>query len=152
MRWYGYVAGASLIVCQYLMFRRIEPFYTFFTPIQWWNYIFLADAIVAARQKKSLITDQPMEFLIMLVLSNICWMLFEGYNMILKNWYYINLAPKLWQRGVGSLAAFASIYPGIFLSADLLESFHVLQEYFQRSNTGILFIEAPFMELAQGFL
>jgi hypothetical protein len=123
MRWYGYPALLSLAVCQYLMFHHVEPVYTFFTPIQWWNYIFLADAIVAKHQNRSLIGDHPFEFIVMLVLSNVCWLIFEGYNLLLKNWYYIDLAPKQWQRMLGAGAAFATIFPGIFLSADLLETF-----------------------------
>jgi hypothetical protein len=128
MRWYGYLALLSLGVCQYLMFRKVEPVYTFFTPIQWWNYIFLADAIVWGRQKKSLISDRPLEFLLMLVLSNVCWLLFEGYNLLLKNWYYINLAPQQWLRMLGYFTAFATIFPGIFITADLLESFGLFKK------------------------
>ena len=128
MRWYGYVALLSLGLCQYLMFRKVEPVYTFFTPIQWWNYIFLADAIVWGRQKRSLISDRPREFLLMLVLSNVCWLVFEGYNLLLKNWYYINLAPQQWHRLLGYFAAFATIFPGIFITADLLESFGLFKE------------------------
>jgi hypothetical protein len=123
MRWYGYLALFSLLFCQYLMFHRVEPVYTFFTPIQWWNYIFLADAIVSKRQKKSLITDRPLEFLLMLILSNVCWLIFEGYNLLLHNWYYTDLAKEQWQRMIGTFTAFATIFPGIFISADLLESF-----------------------------
>ncbi len=128
MRWYGYPAVASMIACQFLMFKRVEPFYTGFTPIQWWNYIFLADAIVWGRQKKSLITDKPLEFIAILVLSNICWLVYEGYNLVLKNWYYTGLAPDEWQRLLGSFFAFATIFPGIFLSADLLESFGLFKD------------------------
>src|SRR5262245_19854166 len=123
MRWYGYPALLSLAVCQYLMFQHVEPIWTFFTPIQWWGYIFLVDAFVAARQGKSLITDHPVEFLIMLVFSNFFWLLCELYNMMLHNWYYINLSPMLWQRMIGYSLSFATIFPGIFLSADLLECF-----------------------------
>src|SRR2546426_12798676 len=98
MAWYGYLALISLIFCQYLMFWKIEPVYTFFTPIQWWNYIFLVDAIVKRREKKSLMFSRPVEFLIMLLLSILCWLVFEFYNFALHNWYYVNLAPHLWQR------------------------------------------------------
>lgn len=128
MRWYGYIALVSLLLCQYLMYRKVEPVYTFFTPIQWWNYIFLVDAVVSRRQRRSLITDRPGEFLLMLVLSNVCWMIFEGYNLLLHNWYYTNLAPRTWQRIVGAGAAFATIFPGIFLTADLLESFGLFRD------------------------
>lgn len=128
MRWYGYPALFSLIFCQYLLFRKVEPVWTFFTPIQWWNYIILLDAIVAARQGKSLIGSRPLEFFIMLVLSNVCWLMFEVYNFVLRNWYYINLAPAQWQRLVGYFWAFGSIYPGIFLTADLLECFGLFRD------------------------
>jgi len=128
MRWYGYLAVISLAICQYLMFKKWEPVYTFFTPIQWWNYIFLVDAIVAHRRKRSLITDHPAEFAIMLVLSNVCWMIFEAYNLLLENWYYTNLAEQRWQRMLGAGIAFATIFPGIFLTADLLESFGLFRD------------------------
>lgn len=128
MRWYGYLALVSVVVCQYLMFKKLEPVYTFFTPIQWWNYIFLIDAIISARKKSSLIFNRPVEFLIMLVLSNICWLIFEGYNRLLHNWYYINLSEQLWQRLLGYSTSFASIFPGIFLTAELLESFGIMRD------------------------
>lgn len=128
MRWYGYPAILSLILCQILMFRRIEPVSTFFTPLQWWAYIFLADAIVWGRQKKSLITDRPAEFGIMLVLSNLCWLVYEWYNFALHNWYYAGLSSQVWQRFVGYSTSFASIFPGIFITADLLESFGLFRD------------------------
>jgi hypothetical protein len=128
MSWYGYVALASLIVCQYLMFRKVEPVYTFFTPIQWWNYIFLLDAILSARKKSSLIFSRSAEFGIMLVLSILCWLVFEGYNRLLENWYYINLSQAKWQRLIGYSTSFASIFPGIFLTAEVLESYGLLKD------------------------
>lgn len=128
MRWYGYPAILSLILCQYLMFKRIEPVYTFFTPLQWWGYIFLADAIVWGRQKKSLISDRPVEFGIMLVLSNLCWLAYEWYNFLLSNWYYVGLSPAMWQRILGYSTSFASIFPGVFITADLLESFGLFKD------------------------
>lgn len=128
IRWYGFIALGSLAVSQYLMFQKVEPFYTYFTPIQWWNYIFLADAIVASRQKRSLISDRPFEFLMMLLLSNLCWLVFELYNMLLKNWYYINLAENFWLRMLGYTASFATIFPGIFLTSDLLETFGAFRD------------------------
>jgi len=131
MRWYGYLALCSLVICQYLMFRKAEPFYTFFTPIQWWNYIFFADAIVSARQRQSLITDRPFEFIMMLIFSNIFWLTCELYNFLLHNWYYVNLSHELWQRLIGYSFSFATIFPGIFISADLLESFGL----FKNANT-----------------
>ena len=128
MAWYSYPALVSLIFCQYLMFHKVEPVYTFFTPIQWWNYIFLIDGIVKGRRKTSFISAHPVEFAVMLVLSNVCWLIFEFYNFLLQNWYYVNLAPHAWQRYLGAGTAFASIFPGIFITADLLESFGLFRD------------------------
>jgi hypothetical protein len=133
MRWYGFPALLSLAICQYLMFQKVEPVYTFFTAIQWWNYILLIDAIVAKHQK-SLIFNSPAEFIVMLVLSNVCWLVFEGYNLLLKNWYYTNLATDRWQVMLGAAVAFATIFPGIFLSADLFETAGLFRSIKSRSR------------------
>ena len=122
LRWWGYPSLLLLLLCQRLLFLKIEPIYTFFTPIQWWLYILTLDAFVAARRGRSLIASQPFEFVAMLVLSNVCWLIFEAYNSVLHNWYYINLSHQLWQRLLGYFLSFGSIFPGIFFTAEALES------------------------------
>jgi hypothetical protein len=134
MAWYGYLALLSLILCQYLMFQKVEPVYTFFTPIQWWNYILVIDAIVKRREKKSVIADYPLETLIMAVLSVVCWLIFEFYNFVLHNWYYVGLAVERWQRFLGAFLAFATIFPGIFFTADLLESYGLFRDRSRRGG------------------
>lgn len=128
MAWYGYPALISLIACQYLLFHKVEPVYTFFTPIQWWNYIFLIDAMINKREKRSFLISYPLELLVMLLLSVLCWLVFEFYNFQLHNWYYVNLATYRWQRLLGEGLAFATIFPGIFFTADLLESYGLFRD------------------------
>lgn len=45
---YGWVALAALLAAEWLMFRKVEPVATYFTPIAWTCWIFLADAAVRA--------------------------------------------------------------------------------------------------------
>ncbi len=42
------------------------------------------------------------------------WVVFEGYNLLIKNWYYINLPENLLVRYFGYAWAFATISPGDF--------------------------------------
>ena len=48
------------------------------------------------------------------------WLVFEGYNLLIKNWYYINLPENLLVRYFGYAWAFATISPGIFQTAELV--------------------------------
>src|SRR5712691_5973415 len=43
---YGWVGLVSLLISEWLMFRGVEPIATFFTPIAWTAYAFIADAAV----------------------------------------------------------------------------------------------------------
>jgi hypothetical protein len=45
---------------------------------------------------------------------------FEGYNLLIRNWYYINLPQNLIVRYVGYAWAFTTISPGIFQTAELV--------------------------------
>lgn len=124
---YGYVAGASLVVSEILMFLRVEPFLTWFTPIQWTGYIFLLDALLVRFRGKGYIFHRTAEFLYMAVVSVAVWFLFEAYNLYLQNWKYINLPESLWVRMAGYVWAFATIFPGVLLTSEVLDHFGLFQ-------------------------
>ena len=48
------------------------------------------------------------------------WVIFEGYNLLIENWHYINLPENLVVRYFGYAWAFATISPGIFLTAEVV--------------------------------
>ena len=48
------------------------------------------------------------------------WVVFEGYNLLIENWHYINLPENPLIRYFGYAWAFATISPGILLTAELV--------------------------------
>jgi len=105
------------------MFRGVQPLATFFTPMVWTCYILLADACVLAIGGRSRLHDEPWQFLGVALLSIPLWLIFEAYNLRLQNWTYTGV-PEPWPLALlGYGWSFATITPGIFETADLIESF-----------------------------
>jgi hypothetical protein len=121
MRIYGWFGLLLLIVSEYCLFHRIEPFYTWFYCFAWWSYILMADNLLLKLRGWSLLTDRRREFWSMLPLSVFIWLIFEAYNFVIHNWAYTVAPPQIWQRWPGYALSFATVLPGIFVTSDLLE-------------------------------
>ena len=121
---YGWFGLVSLVIAEGLMFRGVEPVATFFTPIAWTAYALIADAAVFAIRGHSRLRDAPGQFAKLALLSIPLWLIFEAYNLRLTNWIYVGGMPlSLPVQWFGYGWAYATIWPGIFLTADLIESF-----------------------------
>jgi hypothetical protein len=83
--------------------------------------ILFLDGLHKWRAGTSLISDYFREFVILCVISIGSWLVFEGYNLFLKNWTYINLPDNFWIRYGGYAWAFATISPGMFLIYQTLD-------------------------------
>ncbi len=103
-----------------------QPFVaTWFTPIAWTGYILLADAFILRRRGTSLLNNRLAEVPLMALLSILCWMVFEVYNIRLENWVYVGVPTHPLLRALGYGWSFATIFPGIFQTADLLSAYGV---------------------------
>jgi tetratricopeptide (TPR) repeat protein len=121
---YWWIGLISLAVAEWLMFRGVEPVATFFTPIAWTAYALIADAAVFVIRGHSRLRDAPKQFVKMALISIPLWLIFEAYNLRLGGWTYVGDLPlSLPLRWAAYGWAFATIWPGIFLTADLIESF-----------------------------
>ncbi|MEW6566973.1 MAG: hypothetical protein AB1449_02165 [Chloroflexota bacterium] len=109
-----------LVLGQVGMARGLEWVATWFTPIQWTGYILLADGFVFLLTGDSWLTGHRREFPLVTVLSVGIWLLFEAYNLHLRNWYYVGLPSNPWGRTMGYFWSFATILPGVFETADLV--------------------------------
>jgi hypothetical protein len=113
----------GLIAAEFLMFRGFQPVAIYFTPIAWTCYILLADAAVLALRGHSRLHDNPRQLGVVALLSIPLWLIFEAYNLRLQNWTYSGV-PQAWPLALlGYGWSFATIIPGIFETADLIESF-----------------------------
>ncbi len=122
LKWYGPLGLAIVVCAEVLLFLGVEWVTVWFTPIVWTGYILFVDSLVLRLKGESLVHDRLKEFLMMLWLSIFFWLMFEVYNLFLKNWYYVHLPSQAWQRNLGYGWAFATIFPGIFETTELLEA------------------------------
>jgi len=119
---YGWMGLLALVVAEVLMFRGLEPVATYFTPIAWTCYILVADAATLSISGRSRLHDESRRFALVALLSILIWLIFEAYNLRLGNWTYVGV-PAGAAGLLGYGWSFATITPGIFETADLVEAF-----------------------------
>jgi hypothetical protein len=123
-----FVGAASLVLCEVLLFARIEPVYTYFYPFVWWSYILFVDGLVFWRTGESLLVNRRWEFLVLSFWSVAAWNVYEIFNFRLQNWYYVNAPVAVWKEHLHTTIAFATVLPGVFETTELLRSFHLLDK------------------------
>ena len=99
---------------------RIEPFWSWNTPIAWTGFIVFADSIVFTARGQSWLRSAPREFFWMSLASIPLWLVFEFYNLFIDNWHYVGLPENPVLRNFGYAWAFATIWPAIFEAAELV--------------------------------
>jgi hypothetical protein len=120
-RIYGWGGILVLVVSEYLLIKDNFFVKTWFTPIMWSGYILFADALIYKLRGTSMIADRGTQFLVLLAYSVVSWLLFEAYNLHLQNWKYIGLPENMLVRIIGYVWSFATIFPGILFTAELIE-------------------------------
>jgi hypothetical protein len=102
---------------------RIEPFYSWHTPIAWTGYILFVDGIVWQRRGNSWLSHSRAELLFLAFVSVPLWLVFEFYNKYsLHNWHYLGLPEWLPLRYFGYAWSFATIWPAMFETSELVSS------------------------------
>jgi len=122
MKVYGWFGLVLLLLSEYCLFHKVEPFCSWFYCFAWWSYLLLADNLLLRLRGRSLLSGRQGELWSMLPLSVFIWLLFEAYNFITRNWAYDGVPSQLWMRWAGYAVAFATVLPGIFLTSDLIET------------------------------
>ncbi len=106
------------------MFHGIEPAATYFSPLAWTSYILICRRRdFRDLRRVPVCAREPRGLLKMAALSIPLWLIFEAYNLRLANWTYVGLPQGHLERWIGYAWAFATITPGIFMTAALIESF-----------------------------
>lgn len=116
----GVLGGLTLGVSIWGLRQGIEPFASWFYSFAWWSYILLADCLIYQLKGESLIVTRFPEFLRMLPISVTAWLIFEAVNLSLGNWHYQGLPRSWWLRWPGYFLAYATVFPGLFQTAEWL--------------------------------
>jgi hypothetical protein len=115
------LAGLAIMtVSEAATVAGIEPFASWNTPIAWTGFIIFADSIVYRARGDSWLRSSPREFVWLAIASVPLWIVFEGYNLVINNWYYTGLPENFWLRQLGYMWSFATIWPAIFEGAELV--------------------------------
>jgi hypothetical protein len=125
----GILVGAGVMIAsETCTLLGIEPFATWNTPIAWTGFILFADSVAFRIRRRSWIRSAPAEFAALALVSIPLWLVFEGYNLVIRNWHYTGLVENFWLRQFGFAWAFATIWPAIFESADMIGAWRRLPE------------------------
>jgi hypothetical protein len=117
---YIFLGLAVMIVSEAATVAGIEPFASWNTPIAWTGFIIFADAVVYRARGNSWIRSSPREFVALCLVSIPLWLVFEWFNLVLRNWHYVGLPENVVLRTVGYAWSFATIWPAIFEAAELI--------------------------------
>jgi hypothetical protein len=122
---YGWTGLFIILTAEIFLLLNFQPVKVFFTPIAWTGYILIIDAVLYKLNGSSYLMNRRKEFLFMLLVSLICWLIFEAYNLHLQNWKYINLPENMLFRLIGYGWSFITIFPGIILTSELIDSWKI---------------------------
>jgi hypothetical protein len=109
-----------MIVSEAATLAKIEPFWSWNTPIAWTGFILFADAVVFRARGQSWMRSAPAELAGLAIASIPLWLIFELYNLYIDNWHYVGLPEPFWLRMFGYAWSFATIWPAIFEGAELV--------------------------------
>lgn len=94
---------------------------TWLTPVMWTGLIPFVDGIVYRLRGRSWLASRRREFPLLILVSVAVWLLFEAYNLHLRNWSYEGLPDSSLVRDLGYFWSFATIMPGVFEIVDLVQ-------------------------------
>jgi hypothetical protein len=121
------VAGIAMVAAATtLLLRGREPFATWYYIFAWYPLLLAADGLVAltggaqGRRGEFMLLGRKSFLITMLFWSAVVWLFYEVFNFRLENWYYVNVPADRLGRWGGTLIAFATVLPAVFVSEALL--------------------------------
>jgi hypothetical protein len=112
------LAAAAILLALGLPFMKAW-FYCF----AWWSFLLIMDSLNVRRWGTSPLCESGSRFLFAAFLSIPVWLVFELFNLRLKNWSYHGLPPSLLERWLGFFIAFASVIPAVWELAVFFQGF-----------------------------
>jgi hypothetical protein len=87
----------------------------------WTGDILFLDGLIYRLRGRSWLIGRRREFPLLVLISVAVWLVFEAYNLHLHNWRYAGVPADPRLRDLGYFWSFATIMPGVFLSAEFFE-------------------------------
>jgi len=128
----GWLGAAIILGVEVLLALHTPVATLFFTPIVWTGYLLLVGALVRSLSsepstKAADSQGAPLYSKWLAFWSVPLWLVFEAYNVRLRNWTYVGLPANPLVRGIGYVWAFATIWPAIVVTAHFLRALGLFQ-------------------------
>jgi len=123
LRFNLYLGLFILILSAFLLILNNPFVKSWFYCLAWWSSILIIDSLNFRRSKSSPLSDSFKHFLFTAFISVFVWLLFELFNLRIKNWTYQDLPHQVWRRWIGYFIAFASVIPAVREIALFIRSF-----------------------------
>lgn len=120
MRLLGLFGILLILLGELGSFFHVLPWSQYVFPLFWYGYILVIDSLNFWHHGNSLISRRRAKFYLMLPISAFYWYLFEWYNVVIQNWFYINTPPEKWIEITMKIVSFATVIPALYETADLL--------------------------------
>lgn len=109
-----YIGVLIFALSAVLLSRHVAFMKTWFYCFAWWSFILVMDSVNFRRRKTSPFSESAMTFLFSAFISVFVWLVFELFNLRLKNWQYHDLPLHMTERWLGYFIAFASVIPALW--------------------------------------
>lgn len=128
--WWGYSGISVFGVGVWFLAADVPVWNTVWYVPAWYGYLLALDGFILRSQGRSFLRDRRGETVALLFWSVPFWFVYEAYNLVIENWYYVfGLRSDTWAFAF-TAAAFATVLPACFLHAEWLKStrrFHAIQ-------------------------
>jgi hypothetical protein len=127
---YGPIGALLILLVQINFIFKVQPFANWYFPIIWYGYILVIDALVYKVKGHSLISNRFSIFLGLVLLSTVCWWLFELINMSTQNWTYppIDSTESEISMVLHPYLSFSTVLPALFETTALIRSLHLFDK------------------------
>jgi hypothetical protein len=120
--WIGITAGIFAWILAWTRFTWFIPYQPHtFSPL-WFSYIVVINALCVRRNGHSLMTDQPVFFLLLFPASAVFWWFFEYLNRFVQNWYYTGAEFSPWAYFWYATLPFSTVLPAVLSTKQWLQS------------------------------
>jgi hypothetical protein len=117
-----FIGLGAMLLAIILLVLDVPFMKTWFYICAWWPLIIILDSLNFRIKGSSPLSDSPGNFIFAAFISVPVWLVFELFNLRLRNWSYHNLPPELPLRWLGYFLAFASVIPALLELSALFRS------------------------------
>ncbi len=123
-----WIGLGCLLIFQTALILKVELALTYFYSLIWWSYIIMIDGIIYRLRGNSMMVNQTRRFFLLIPWSVLIWLIFEGFNLVLKNWHYVGVPKEIWIRWPGYFVAYGTVLPAILETRGLLSTLGIFEK------------------------